>query len=145
MSMVGGEDYFSDDAGANVNIITSRRQPGSSFKPIVYSLAFSKNPIGPETPIYDVSTKFGKWQPADYDNQFMGRMPIKRALDYSRNIPAAKMFYLAGGEDSIVKYGNSLGIDSLRLGMSYGAPMAIGTAELKPIELASAYMTFANY
>ena len=145
LSMVGGPDYFSDDVGANVNVITSRRQPGSSFKPIVYSLAISKNPIGPETPIYDVSTKFGKWQPADYDNQFMGRMPLKKALDYSRNIPAAKLFYLAGGEDSLVKYGNNLGIDSLKPGMSYGAPMAIGTAELKPIELASAYMTFANY
>lgn len=75
----------------------------------------------------------------------MGRMPIKKALDYSRNIPAAKMFYMAGGEDEIVKYTNSMGVESLKLGKSYGAPMAIGTAELKPIELANAYMTFANY
>jgi len=128
-----------------VNVVTSRRQPGSSFKPIVYSLAFSKQPIGPETPIYDVDTKFGGWNPDNYDQQFMGRMPIKKALDYSRNIPAAKMFYMAGGEDEIVKYANSMGVESLKLGQSYGAPMAIGTAELKPIELANAYMTFANY
>jgi len=115
MAMVGGPDYFSDEPGANVNIITSRRQPGSSFKPIVYSLAIAKNPIGPETPVYDVDTKFGKWNPDNYDQKFMGRMPVKKALDYSRNIPAAKMFYLAGGEDTLVKYANDLGIDSLKL------------------------------
>jgi membrane carboxypeptidase/penicillin-binding protein PbpC len=95
LAMVGGIDYFNDERDGNVNMITSRRQPGSSFKPIVYSLAISKNPIGPETPIYDVDTTFNKWNPDNYDSKFLGLMPIKKALDYSRNIPAIKMFYLA--------------------------------------------------
>jgi len=95
LAMVGGADYFNNEEGGNVNIITSMRQPGSSFKPIVYSLAISKNPIGPDTPIFDLKTKFGDWEPNNYDEKFLGKMTVKKALDYSRNIPAIKMFYLA--------------------------------------------------
>lgn len=144
LAMVGGADFFDTEADGNVNIITSKRQPGSSFKPIIYTLAVSKNPIGPDTPIFDVDTKFGDWQPDNYDEKFLGKMSLKKALDYSRNIPAAKMFYLAGGENDIVNFSHSLGIASLSDDGNYGAPLAIGVGELKPIELAEAYSTFAN-
>ncbi|MDP2104288.1 MAG: transglycosylase domain-containing protein [Candidatus Gracilibacteria bacterium] len=144
LAMVGGADYFNGDEDGNVNIITSKRQPGSSFKPIVYTLAISKNPIGPDTPIFDVKTKFGDWEPNNYDEKFLGKMPLKKALDYSRNIPAIKMFYVAGGEASIVEFAESLGITSLNRDGQYGAPLAIGTGELKPIELLQAYSVFAN-
>ena len=144
LAMIGGTDYFGDQNGANVNMITSQRQPGSSFKPIVYSLAFSRAPVGPETPVYDLPTTFGNWKPNNYDNQFMGHMTVRKALGYSRNIPAAKMFYVAGGEQSVVEYARSLGILSLQPNISYGAPLAIGDGEIKPIELMQAYSVFAN-
>ncbi|MCK9272097.1 penicillin-binding protein [Candidatus Gracilibacteria bacterium] len=144
LAMVGGADYFGTGAGANVNIITSERQPGSSFKPIVYSYAIENNPIGPETPVYDSETKFGEWEPDNYDTKFMGRMPLRKALGYSRNIPAIKVFFYAGGENEIINYANSLGIESLKKGSYYGGPLAIGTGELKPLELAQAYSVFAN-
>jgi membrane carboxypeptidase/penicillin-binding protein PbpC len=52
-------------------MITSKRQPGSSFKPFVYSLAIDKNPIGPQTPIYDLKMTFpGNYQPNNYNGQF---------------------------------------------------------------------------
>lgn len=113
LAMVGGADYFNGDEDGNVNIITSKRQPGSSFKPLVYTLAISKNPIGPDTPIFDLKTKFGNWEPNNYDEKFLGKMTVKKALDYSRNIPAIKMLYLAGGEASVVEFAESLGITSL--------------------------------
>lgn len=144
LAMVGGADYFNGDEDGNVNIITSKRQPGSSFKPLVYTLAISKNPIGPDTPIFDLKTKFGNWEPNNYDERFMGKMTVKKALDYSRNIPAIKMFYLAGGESSVVDFAEALGISSLSNDGNYGAPLAIGTGELKPIELLQAYSVFAN-
>lgn len=144
LAMVGGADYFNGDEDGNVNIITSKRQPGSSFKPIVYTLAISKNPISPDTPIFDVKTKFGDWEPNNYDEKFLGKMNVKRALDYSRNIPAIKMFYVAGGEASVVEFAENLGITSLNKDGQYGAPLAIGTGELKPIELLQAYSVFAN-
>lgn len=143
LAMVGGADYNGGEDG-NVNVITSKRQPGSSFKPLVYTLAISKNPIGPDTPIFDLKTKFGEWEPNNYDEKFLGKMTVKKALDYSRNIPAIKMLYLAGGEASMVEFAEALGITSLNKDGGYGAPLAIGTGELKPIELLQAYSVFAN-
>jgi penicillin-binding protein 1C len=95
LAMVGGPDYHDTAAQGQVNVTTSLRQPGSSFKPLVYALAMSKDAIGPETPIYDVDTSFGKWNPDNYDQKFMGKMKIRNALAYSRNIPAIKLFKVA--------------------------------------------------
>ena len=66
-------------------------------------MAIAKNPIGPESPVADVDTKFGSWNPDNYDGSFLGVMMVKNALDYSRNIPAIKMYFLAGQQDEIVK------------------------------------------
>lgn len=71
LSMVGGPDYFDSEHGGNNNMVTAVRQPGSSFKPIVYSLAIAKNPIGPASPVTDGPISFGKWKPDNYDRQFM--------------------------------------------------------------------------
>lgn len=71
-------------------------------------------------------------------------MMVKNALDYSRNIPAAKMFFLAGGEDDVVKFGKSVGISTLKENAGYGAPLAIGTAEVRPIDMLQGYSTLAN-
>ncbi len=71
-------------------------------------------------------------------------MKIRTALDYSRNIPAIKMFKVAGGEEEVVKHARNIGINSLRDDGKYGMPLAIGTGELKPLELAQAYSVFAN-
>lgn len=144
LAMVGGPDYFDIEHGGNNNMTTALRQPGSSFKPFIYGLAISKNPIGSESPIADAKTDFGEWTPDNYDREFYGVMMVKNALAYSRNIPAIKMFYLAGGEDTIVKFGKSLGLGTLRENAGYGAPLAIGTAEVRPLDLMQAYSVFAN-
>ena len=71
-------------------------------------------------------------------------MTIKSALGYSRNIPAIKMYYLAGKEEEIIKFGKSIGIASLKEGYEYGAPLAVGTAEVRPIDLLQGYSVLAN-
>lgn len=144
LAMVGSADYFDTEHDGQVNMITSRRQPGSSFKPIVYALAMSKAAVGPTTPMYDLPTKFGDWEPKNFDGEFLGRMTVKTALGNSRNIPAAKMFYVAGGQNSVVSFARSAGIESLDPAADYGAPLAIGAGEVKPIEMAEAYSTLAN-
>jgi penicillin-binding protein 1A len=144
LSMVGGPDYFDVEHGGNNNMVTAIRQPGSSFKPIVYSLAIAKNPIGPASPVTDGPISFGKWKPDNYDKSFKWVMSLESALDYSRNIPAIKMYYLAGQEEAIIKYAKGLGLTSLRENYGYGAPIAIGTAEAKPIDMMQAYSVFAN-
>ena len=142
--MVWGPDYFDIENGGNNNMAIALRQPGSSFKPFIYALALSKNPIGPASPIADMKTSFGSYTPDNYDKNFKGIMPLEKALAWSRNIPAIKMFFLAGKEESIVKFGQSLGFNSLKENAGYGAPMAIGTAEVRPVDLMQAYSVFAN-
>lgn len=144
LAMVGGPDYFDTENGGNNNMVTAIRQPGSSFKPIIYSLAIAKNPIWPATPVTDGPLSFGKWKPDNYDKQFKWVMSLETALAYSRNIPAIKMYYLAGQEEEIIKYAKTLGLSNLKENFGYGAPIAIGTAEAKPIDMMQAYSVFAN-
>jgi penicillin-binding protein 1A len=144
LAMVGWPNYFDTEKEGNNNMAIALRQPGSSFKPFVYALAIAKNPIGPESPIADIKTDFGKWSPDNYDKKFNGIMQVKTALDYSRNIPAAKMFFLAGWEGDIVKMWRSFWLSSLKENAGYGWPLAIGTAEVRPIDLMQAYSVLAN-
>ncbi|USN58578.1 MAG: hypothetical protein H6767_00160 [Candidatus Peribacteria bacterium] len=103
--MVGGRDYFDTEIGGNNNMITSRLQPGSTFKPFTYALAMSENEIGSKTPIYDLETEFpSNYIPGNFDGKFMGKMNVSTALNNSRNIPAVKMYFLAGGENNILDY-----------------------------------------
>ena len=145
LSMVGWRDYFDEDISWNVNMVTSNIQPGSTFKPFVYALWIYNNQIGTKTPIYDVETSFPPdYTPANFDGKFLGKMNISTALNNSRNIPAIKMFYLAGWEKSIVSFMKKIGVNSLKNHGQYGAPLALGTGEMSPLELATAYSTLAN-
>lgn len=135
---------------------TAALQPGSSFKPFVYALAIDQEVIGSKTPVYDLKTTFpGSYTPKNFDGSFMGKMNVSTALNYSRNIPAIKMFFLAGGEEKIIEFMEKLGITSIRkfrddytissgTQYSYGASMALGTVMISPLEMAQAYSVFAN-
>ncbi len=140
IAMVGGPDYEKDKN----NMTTALRQPGSSFKPLVYALAISKWPIGPESPIADVKTKFGNYEPNNYDEWFKGIMSVAKALAYSRNITAVKMYFLAGNEKEIIPFARKLGISSLNPNFWYGAALSLGSWEVKAIEMMQAYSVFAN-
>lgn len=145
LAYVGGADYFDKDIDGNVNMITAKRQPGSSFKPYVYALAIDKNPFGPQTPIYDVPTTFpGNYTPQNYNGKFEGKMTLMTALNYSRNIPAIKAYFLAGEQKWIIEYLKTAWITSLDENFYYWAPLALGTGEVPPIEMAQAYSVFAN-
>ena len=145
LAMVGGRDYFDEENKWNVNVVTSKLQPWSTFKPFVYSMGIFNEEIWSKTPIYDVETEFpSKYIPANFDGKFMWKMSISTALNNSRNIPAVKMFFLAWWERSIVSFMKKIGVDSLRNHGMYWAPLALWTWEMTPLELATAYSTFAN-
>lgn len=144
LAMVGGPDYFDEKNGGNNNMVTASRQPGSSFKPLVYAMAIAKKPIGPESPVLDGELKVGSWEVNNYDRKFHGIMSVGKALGFSRNVPAVKMYFHAGQEKEIIDTVKKLGISTLHENSGYGAPIALGTAEVKPIELMQAYSTFAN-
>lgn len=143
LAMVGSRDYFNEEIDGMVNVVFRPRQPGSSFKPIVYAQAFY-NGYAPGNVIYDVPTKVGSDTPMDFDGRWRGQMSIREALGQSRNIPAIKAYFLAGGQDPIIDLANKMGILSLKKSHSYGYPLALGAGEVPVSEMVTAYATFAT-
>lgn len=138
-------DYFNKEIDGNVNMITAKRQPGSSFKSFVFALAIDKNPFGTHTPIYDLPTKFpGDYEPKNFNGKFSGKMTLMTALNHSRNIPAVKLYFLAGEQKGIIDYLKTVWVNSLQENFYYGAPLALWTGEMTPLEMAQAYSVFAN-
>ena len=145
LSMVWWIDYFDKENKWNVNIVTSKLQPGSTFKPFVYAIGLFNKEIWTKTPIYDLKTDFPSWYtPSNFDWKFMGKMTLASALNNSRNIPAIKMFFMAWWEANIISFMKRIGVDSLKNHGQYGAPLALWTWEMTPLELAKAYTVFAN-
>ena len=157
LSMIGSRDFFDRDIDGSVNITTSLRQPGSTFKPIVYAKAVEKG-LRPETVVYDVQTQFnescekdffestidGCYSPYNYTGRFSGPTALRDALAQSINVPAVKTLYLAGVSDTI-DLAKKMGIASLSEDANfYGLSLALGAADITPLELAQAYAVFAN-
>lgn len=148
MAMVGSRDYFDESIDGQVNVTIQPRQPGSAFKPIVYATAFEKG-FQPETLIADAPTNFGpdgngqSYIPRNYDGQFHGTLPMRKTLAMSLNIPAIKTLSLVG-IDSAIDMAHRLGITTLNDRKRYGLSLAIGGAEVKPIDLTAAFSVFAN-
>jgi penicillin-binding protein 1C len=159
LTMVGSRDYFDKTIDGNFNITTALRQPGSSFKPFIYATAFNKG-FTPETVLFDLPTEFqstcdayGKalgghnqkdcYMPDDFDGKFRGPMSLRDALAQSINIPAVKLFYLAGLSDSL-KTAENMGITTLKDIGQYGLTLVIGGGEVSLLDMTSAFGVFAN-
>lgn len=139
LSYVWSADYFNEDIDWNVDMIKSIRQPWSTLKPLIYAKAFMENNFTPETPIYDIPMRIGGNRPNNSDWQFMWIMPLSKALAYSRNIPAIKMYFIVGQEKSLKKFFADLWFTSFDDDVTYWYPMALWSWEIKMINLANAY------
>ena len=156
LSMVGSRDYFDKTIDGNFNVTTAARQPGSSFKPIVYALAFEKG-YTEKTTLFDVKTEFNAscsptgldtsvncYNPDDASSKFNGPMTLRYALAQSVNIIAIKLLYLVGVSDSI-KMAHNLGITTLKNDSNiYGLSLVIGGGETTLLDMTSVYGVFAN-
>ncbi len=143
LAMVGSRDYWNDDIDGKVNVALRPRLPGSSFKPIVYASAFLSG-YAPSTVVYDVKTDFGQeYMPENYDGQEHGAVSFREALARSLNIPAVKAAALAG-VSNVLTLARQMGI-ALDQGEDwYGLSLALGAGEVRLLDLASAYGTFAS-
>lgn len=146
LAMVGSRDYFDVQHEGNFNITLAHRQPGSAFKPLVYATAFKKG-YTPDTVLFDLETNFAAFGtpyiPQNYDEKFRGPIKMRDALAQSLNVPAVKTLYLAGIQDSI-ETARDFGISTLTNASRYGLTLVLGGGEISPLELTSAYGTFAN-
>ncbi|WP_028330071.1 penicillin-binding protein 1C [Brachyspira alvinipulli] len=147
LSMIGSMDYFDAETHGAVNGATALRQAGSTLKPFMYAYLFDKGET-PASVIADIKTYInspgGDYIPENFDHKYRGPVTIRDALANSLNIPAVK--WLA--RYSIRDFQNIL----LKSGLSsidknpdhYGYSLVLGSAEVRLVDLASAYTIFPN-
>ena len=142
MALVGSHDWYDTENG-KVNMATQPRQPGSSFKPLVYAAALDQKFITPGSILMDETHTFpGGYTPHDYDNKNRGPVLVRRALANSLNIPAVEVMEKVG-VDQAIEYGKHFGITTLADSSNYGLSMVLGAAEVPLIEMTDAYAVFA--
>ena len=140
-AMVGGRTHV---RGAFNRALRSRRQPGSAFKPFVYAAALSAG-LTPATvfedePVFVDQGNGDVWTPANYDDDYAGNMTLRRALMRSSNTVTVRVSR-AVGEAGVVSAARANGITSP---LQAVPSLALGSMEVTPMELVTAYAPFAN-
>lgn len=141
-AMVGGRDYFKSEFN---RAMRSKRQPGSGFKPFLYYTAFKELGLHPasimtDKPVIIPVKGTADWEPKNFNRAFSGDMILKKALINSVNTIAAQVVEKTGPE-SVTRIARVCGIKS-PLKDVYS--VALGTSNVTPFEMASAYTVFAN-
>ncbi|MFH4415958.1 MAG: PBP1A family penicillin-binding protein [Neisseriaceae bacterium] len=136
-AVVGGFDFFSKQFNRAVQ---AYRQPGSTFKPFVYSAAVEKGFNG-GTIINDAPVSFGRYSPKNSDGRYAGPIPLREGLYLSKNVVAVRVL-------------NSIGVDyAHRYVQRFGFPpkniskdltMVLGSGQVTPLQMARGYAAFAN-
>lgn len=148
LAMVGSTNYFDFEHDGQVNVTLAQRQPGSSIKPITYSLAFERG-LTPSSLIEDTPITYHipgsrPYAPRNYDGQFHGRVSLREALASSYNIPAVKLLASVGVTTMIDK-AEQMGISTWQDRARFGLSLTLGGGEVTMADLAEVYGTFANY
>lgn len=147
-AMVGSRNFFDSEIDGEVNVTLRPRQPGSSFKPIIYSAAFEKG-YQPENMITDAPMNFGAdgsgkpYIPRNYDGKFHGTLTFRQALSNSLNVPAVKVLS-AIGLDTGIAMAKNLGLSTLDIPTHFGLSFALGAADVKLLDMVSAFSVFAR-
>jgi penicillin-binding protein 1A len=141
-ALVGGRDYAETEYNRAVQ---NKRLPGSGFKPFVYYAAFEKLHLNPATVVVDEKVKITvagapDWQPRNFGGTYAGPMILKRAMMKSVNSVAARLVEQTG-PDAVIDAARRSGIKS-PLASVYS--VALGTSGVSPLEMASAFATFAT-
>jgi len=138
LAMSGGYDFALSEYN---RAIQAKRQPGSAFKPIVYSLAlessFTRATMLDDTPLVFKDTQ---WRPGNFSKKFKGKISLKNALAHSKNIPTVRLS-MALGVAKIIKHARKLGITA---DLPTDLTIGLGTASVTLKEMARTYSIFAN-
>jgi penicillin-binding protein 1A len=141
-ALIGGRDWNHSNFNRAVQ---AQRQPGSAFKPFVYTAAMD-NGFKPTDLIEDAPVSFpggpgGKpYQPQNYDHKYRGPITLRYALQQSVNVPAIKLLQRVGVAQ-VASYARRMGVLSP---MGQNLSLALGSSEVNLLELTSAYAVFAN-
>ncbi|HZQ62809.1 MAG TPA: penicillin-binding protein 1A [Casimicrobiaceae bacterium] len=144
LSLVGGFDF---DRSKFNHVTQAQRQPGSSFKPFIYSAALEKGftpaTVVNDAPFFVPAEKTGSeaWEPKNYDGKFDGPMRIRTALAKSKNLVTVRVMQAIGpkyAQDYITRFGFDPKLHPAYL------PMALGAGNATPLQMVTAYSVFAN-
>jgi len=140
-ALVGGRDY--DDSKFN-RATQALRQPGSTFKPIVYAAAihqgFTPAQVLDDSPIALDQMSGETWTPQNYDLKFMGPVSLRKSLYQSRNLPAIRTG-MAVGTDAVIRMARRFGI---KTPIPPYPSLYIGAADVYPLQMIGSYAVFAN-
>lgn len=153
LAMVGSKDYFDTEIGGQFNVaVDALRQPGSSIKPITY-LGMIQKGYNPASMLMDAETTFNHnetekpYIPKNYDGKFRGPVSLRESLGSSLNIPAVKSLAIVG-LDNFLNLAYTMGLKTLEPTPEnlkrFGLAVTLGGAEVKMIDLVTAYCAFAN-
>jgi penicillin-binding protein 1A len=142
ISFIGGSNFRVSQFN---RVIQSSRQPGSSFKPILYSVAL-ENGYTPASIILDAPEALAgvdeslNWKPRNYDGKFLGPVTLREALEHSRNVPAIKVAQDIG-VDKIINFVKRVGDD---VELPHDLSVALGSFGISLLDLTSTYALFPN-
>ncbi|MCE5223412.1 PBP1A family penicillin-binding protein [bacterium] len=136
LAIVGGRDY----QNTKFNRALAERQPGSSFKIFPYTASIDHGLLGPESYLVSEAVNIDGWRPKEWTSGFFGKMTVRRAIAISSNIAAIKAMLKVGVAETVV-YARKMGITSNLIEVP---SIALGTVEVKPLDMASAYGVVAN-
>jgi len=142
-ALVGGLDFERSSFNRAAQAL---RQPGSAFKPFVYTAALEWADYSPQSLIVDepIAVVFDpakpEWTPKNADGRYLGPITLRQALAYSRNVAAVKLLMDVGPENAI-RMARKMGIQSP---LERNLSLSLGTSEVTPLELTAAYTVFPN-
>ncbi len=136
LALVGG---YEDGPGFH-RAVQAVRQPGSTFKPIVYAYGIHTRELTPATVVLDVPTRYDRWQPHNYEPwRHRGPVRLREALALSINLVAVRVMERLGPE-RVAAFAHRLGIASE---LDPSLALALGASGVRPLEMVGAYATFA--
>jgi penicillin-binding protein 1A len=134
--LIGGRNYATSQFDRASEAL---RQPGSAFKPFVYTAALEQGET-PNSIRNDAPVRIGKWTPRNYDEKYRGPVTLDEALSKSLNTIAAQLV-LQVGPRNVAKTAKRMGIEAK---LNPNASIALGTSEVTLLELTSSYAPFMN-
>ena len=132
---------------AEVDGVLALRQPGSTLKPFLYAQAIAEKRLTAASLLHDspaqIATAGGLYIPQNYDRQFKGWVSVRQALGSSLNVPAVRSLVMVS-PDAFFAQLRRLGLPLRESGGYYGYSLALGSSEVRLLELANAYRALAN-
>lgn len=141
---IGSSDFRSAARAGQVDAITAVRSPGSTLKPLIYAFAFDRGLAHPLSLVDDVETRFGSYQPANFEDQYHGQVTVADALRLSLNVPAVMMLDRVGPVFFTQRLARAGIAVRLPAGVRPGLPLALGGAGVTLEDLVMAYRALAT-